>query len=85
MSNDEYQHQSTWSGSKHFKTHEIIGYLTIDGKRVTYLKMGVVSKRYYDWVDPTTLEGHLNTELINYQRWEEYYKRIIGTDDFEKD
>lgn len=83
MSNDEYQQQATWYSSKHFKPEEILGYVTIDGRKVTYLKMGVVRKKYYDWIDPTTLEGHLNKELLNYQKYEDYYKRVVGVDDFE--
>ncbi len=65
-----------------FKPHEILGFLEIDGRKVTYLKMGVTRKRYYDHIDPTVLESHLNMELINLDRWTDYYKKVVGVDDF---
>lgn len=34
--------------SKNFKPEEIIGYLNIDGKTVTYLKQGVKRNPHYD-------------------------------------
>lgn len=69
--------------SKNFKEHEVLGYTYIDGKKVTVLKMGVRRKRYHEEVDPDMLESHLNQELIDLQRWENFYKRVLGLDDFE--
>lgn len=66
-----------------FKESEIIGYLYIDGKKVTYLKQGVKRKRFNDSLDPEQLEPHLNQELINYQKGEYFHKVIMGKDDFE--
>jgi hypothetical protein len=68
--------------SKHFKPEEILGYTEIDGRKVTVLKMGVTRKHFYDWIDPTSLEAHMNQELINIQRWTEYYKKVVGEDDY---
>lgn len=72
-------------GSKHFKPREVLGYITIDGRRVTVLRMGVTRKRYYDHIDPTVLEPHLNQELVNLERWTEYYKKVVGAEDFENE
>ena len=68
--------------SKHFKPEEIIGYLTIDGKKVTYLKQGVKrNPRYQDHLIDDMMD-HLNHSLIWIKRWEEYYRKVVGIDDF---
>lgn len=66
-----------------FKESEIIGYLNIGGKRVTYLKMGVRRKHFNDHIDPEVLESHLNQELINYEKGEYFHKVIMGEEDYE--
>lgn len=66
-----------------FTEDEIIGFTEIDGRKVTVLKMGVKRKRFNDSIDPNTLEGHINENLIAMQKWEWYNKVIIGEDDFE--
>jgi hypothetical protein len=71
--------------SKHFKKHEILGYMMVDGRKVTVLRMGVTRKRYYDYIDPYTLESHINQEMINYQKAEHFHKVIMGEDDFTND
>lgn len=71
--------------SKNFKDSEIKGVMYIDGKKVLYLKEGVKRRRYIEdtiGVDESILESHLNTQLLNYQKWEKFYKRIIGVDDY---
>ena len=68
--------------SKNFKPEEIIGYLTIDGKQVTYLKQGVKRNPKYTYLDDA-YESHLNQSVIWIKRWEEYYKKVVGIDDFE--
>ncbi len=69
--------------SKNFKPEEVIGYLTIDGKQVTYLKMGVKRNPKYESLDyDHTIQ--LNQALVWIKRWEEYYKKVVGIDDFEQ-
>jgi hypothetical protein len=70
--------------SKNFYNDEIKGVLEIDGRRVIYLKERVIRKRYYDWCDDTQL-SQLNQQLIDLQRYEKYYKEVVGQDDFEND
>lgn len=65
-----------------FRAEEIIGYTYIDGRKVTVLKMGVTRRRYYDHIDPTSLERHINDELIAIQRWTDYYRKVVGVEDF---
>lgn len=85
MSNDEYQHREFWANrpvkSKNFKDTEIIGFLLVNGKWVVYLKEGVRRRRY---VENPEFENftQINQELINYELWQEYYKVILGVDDF---
>jgi len=69
--------------SLNFRKHEIIGYMYIDGKRVTYLKMGVKRKHFNDNIDPDLLEPHLNQILINFEKGEYFHKVIMGEEDFE--
>ncbi len=70
--------------SKNFKKEEIIGYMIINGKRVTYLKPGVKRvRRYYGEIDENIMD-HLNYNLINIKRWQEYAKKVLGIDDFEE-
>lgn len=70
--------------SKNFTPDEIIGYLMIDGRQVTYLKPHV--KRLHRY--PETLHedymDHLNHGLIALQRYTEYLKKVVGLDDYEK-
>lgn len=67
--------------SKNFRLDEIIGYLIIDGKQVTYLKQGVKRKPKYEYLDDA-YESHLNQSVIWIKRWEEYYKKVVGIDDY---
>lgn len=74
--------------SKNFKDSEIKGVMYIDGKKVLYLKEGVKRRKYIEEtlnVDESILETHINKQLINYQKWEKFYKRIIGVDDYSND
>lgn len=68
--------------SKIFKQHEIIGYLMIDGRKVTYLKTGV--KRLHKYQDHLMDEhmDHLNHQLIYLQKYGEFLRNVIGMDDF---
>lgn len=66
-----------------FKKKEIIGFMYIDGKRVTYLKPGVKRKHFNDDIDPDVLEPHLNQILIDYEKGEYFHKVIMGEEDFE--
>jgi hypothetical protein len=66
-----------------FKEKEILGYLIIDGRKVTYLKEGVKRKKFNDNLEPDQLEPHLNQELINYTKAEYFHKVVMGEDDFE--
>jgi hypothetical protein len=73
--------------SKNFKDHEIKG-VSYDenGKKVIYLKEGVRRKKFKDDVwDEEILESHLNQELINYNKWEQFYSKVLGLDDYEND
>jgi hypothetical protein len=67
-----------------FKKHEVIGYLIIDGKKVTYLKMGV--KRQYRYQDYISYEyiDHINHQLHRIKKYGEYLKKVVGIDDYEK-
>lgn len=69
--------------SKIYKESEIRGYLTIDGRKVTYLKDGV--KRQFRYINHYSSDNlpQLNQELIDYEKWEEFYKLHLGQDDFE--
>lgn len=68
--------------SKYFKEHEIIGYLYIDGKRVTYLKTGVKrNPKYNDHLEEDEM-NHINQSLIALQRYTEYLRKVVGVDDF---
>lgn len=70
--------------SKIFKPEEIIGYVEVDGKKVVYLKQGV--KRNPNYYSPQEPEGqHINQSLVWLKRWEQYYKKVVGIDDFEKE
>lgn len=70
--------------SLNFKPHEIIGYIEIDGKKVTYLKQGV--KRNYNYTSPLGPEGqHINPAIVWLKRWELYYKKVVGIDDFKRE
>ena len=79
---------NTQTISKNFYDREILGVMEIDGKKVLYLKPGV-KRRFYaaDMSNPKhyKLETHINDELVNFQRWEDYYKKVVGVDDYEQD
>jgi len=66
-----------------FRKREIIGFMYVDGIRVTYLKMGVKRKHYNDNLEPDQLEPHLNQILINFEKGEYFHKVIMGEEDFE--
>lgn len=66
--------------SKNFYDHEIKGVITINGQKVIYLKDKVVRKRYFDFPDDDYVE-HLNQQLINAERLQEFYKKYLGVDD----
>lgn len=68
--------------SKNFKDHEIRGILP-DGS--IYLKTGVKRKNYNDSIDPNSLESHLNQELLIMKSWEDFYRKVVGVDDFSND
>lgn len=73
--------------SKHFKDHEIKGVTYEDGKKVIHLKDGVRRKRFKEdmFVTELTLSSQLNHELINYEKWENFYKVIMGEEDYENE
>lgn len=70
--------------SKYFKDSEIRGVLP-DGS--IYLKTGVRRKKFKEdlWNTEIVLDSQLNHELINYQKWDEFYKTILGEDDYENE
>lgn len=68
--------------SKNFFDYEIKGVLEIDGRKVIYLKDNVVRKRYFDFSDDQYAE-HLNQEVVNAEKLQDFYKKILGVDDFE--
>lgn len=73
--------------SKHFKDHEIKGISYENGKKVIHLKEGVKRKKFKEdlWNTEEVLDSQLNRELINYQKWEKFYKVVMGEDDYEND
>ena len=68
--------------NKHFSESEIKGYMMIDGKKVLYLKEGVIRKRYNDHLKGDEIP-HINQELVNFESYDFFYKKIMGVDDFE--
>lgn len=71
--------------SKHFFDHEIKGITYVDGKKVIYLKTGVKRQwRYNDHLIEEHMD-HLNKALLMLKGIEDYYKKVVGIDDFEKD
>ena len=71
--------------SKHYYDYQIKGVLYIDGRKVLYLKPGVKNKFYPEDIGVPSvyaLEPHINQDLINYQSWENFYKQIMGVDDY---
>ena len=72
--------------SKNFKDHQIKG-ISYDenGKKVLYLKEGVVKKRFWEAREWDELESHINYDLINFEKAEKYYKYIEGMEDYERD
>lgn len=62
--------------SKHFKSHEIIGYLP-DGS--LYLKMGVTRKKYNDQLDYDDM-SQINQKLINAEKLAECLTTLFGED-----
>lgn len=65
-----------------FKKEDIIGYIMIDGRKVTYLKEGIRTKQLEPIQDPDKLECHINEELVNYERYESFYRDILGLQDW---
>jgi hypothetical protein len=84
MSNDEYQQKQFFMNneSKHFSESEIKGSMIINGRKVIYLKEGVKRKRYNDNLNGDEIP-HINQELINFESYDFFYKKIMGIDDFE--
>lgn len=65
-----------------FREEEIKGYINIDGKKVTVLKMGVKRiRRYYSVIDDTIMD-QLNHEILFLERYAEYLKKVVGIEDF---
>lgn len=64
--------------SKNFKDHEIRGILP-DGS--IYLKTGVKRKNYNDELYDDNMQ-HLNQELLIMKSWEDFYRKVVGVDDF---
>ena len=67
--------------SKHFKPHEIQGYIKIGDKTITVLKMGVRRRYYPDYLDYNFI-SQMNHEMIFLERYEELMKKLYGGDDF---
>ena len=84
MSNDEYQQKQFFmkDNGTPFRDEEIKGYMEINGRRVIYLKEGVTRKRYNDHLKGDEIP-HVNQELINFESYDFFYKKIMGIDDFE--
>lgn len=69
--------------NKPFTKDEIIGYVTIDGRKVTYLKPHVKRlKRYPETMHEDYIE-HIDQNLIFLDRFSRYLKEVVGVDDFE--
>jgi len=66
-----------------FKPEEIIGFLEIDGKRVTYLKPHVKRLSRYPETEHEDVMNQLNQPLIGLQKYADYLKKVVGLDDFE--
>ncbi len=66
-----------------FKPHEVIGYLEIDGRRVTYLKPGVKRLRRYPVTASDDYARHINQELVYFERWQKFAKSVLGIDNFD--
>lgn len=67
--------------SKNFYDIEIKGVMYLNGKKVIYLKSGV--KRLWRFTDHI-LESkmdHINYHLIYKDKYERYYKEIVGSED----
>ncbi len=72
--------------SNNFYNDEIKGILDVDGQKVIYLKEGVKRRRYIEDMStplPEELDSQLNTELLNFQSMEKFYKIVMGLDDYE--
>jgi hypothetical protein len=65
-----------------FKESEIKGFIMIDGKKVTYLKPNVKRLNNYDYLDDRIMD-HINQDLIRMKKYENFYRKIIGIEDFE--
>jgi hypothetical protein len=70
--------------SKHFRKEEVIGYLDVDGRKVTYLKTGVHRLRFNDYLTDDYMP-QLNQELIHLERWTKFYSEVMGEEDFTND
>lgn len=71
--------------SKNFRDSQIKGVLTIDGRKVLYLKDGVKKKWYAEDVNNPSvykLESHLNHELISYQSRKKFME-VMGFEDWD--
>lgn len=65
-----------------FKEDEIKGFIMIDGKKVTYLKPNVKCINKFDYLDDKIMD-HINQDLIRMKKYESFYRKIIGIEDFE--
>lgn len=71
--------------SKNFKDSQIKGVLTINGRKVLYLKDGVKKKWYPEDIDNPSiyrLESHINKELISYQSQIKFME-VMGIESWE--
>ena len=71
--------------SKNFKDSEIIGVLTVDDKKVLYLKTGVKRRKYNDDLGTGEYFEQLNQILIAQEAREKVMKILYGGDDFNED
>ena len=66
-----------------FKPEEIIGFLNIEGRRVTYLKPRIKRLHRYPETEIEDEITQLNQPLIGLQKYAKYLKEVVGLDDFE--
>lgn len=65
-----------------YKEDEIKGFIIIDGKKVTVLKPNVKRIDRFDYLDDRIMD-HINQDLIRMKKYESFYRKIVGIEDFE--
>lgn len=66
--------------SKNFKDSEIKGVMTIDDKKVLYLKEGVTRLKYNDSLSDYDMD-HINHGMIFLERYNDVMTKLYGDND----